>query len=122
MLFDRVFLYLNTATTIAAVMSPLGRNSSGKRARSPKIKRIRLLAIISLTYSKYQVIKTEADASQRRKKSQMLRQKSIMIPEIRARHKLFNLFLDSLPPEKLLKTNCEDFCIFSKDNLLAELI
>ena len=41
-LFDRVFLYLNTATTIAAVMSPLGRNSSGKRARSPKIKRIRL--------------------------------------------------------------------------------
>ena len=39
-----------------------------------------------------------------------------MIPEIRARHKLVNLFLDSLPPEKLLKTNCEDFCIFSKDN------
>ena len=34
-LFDRVFVYLNTATTIAAVMSPSGRNSSGKRARSP---------------------------------------------------------------------------------------
>jgi hypothetical protein len=41
LLFDRVFLYLNTTTTIA-VMSPSGRNSSGKRARSPKRKRIRL--------------------------------------------------------------------------------
>ncbi len=37
-LFDRVFLYLNTATTIAAVIRTLGRNSSGKRARSPKVK------------------------------------------------------------------------------------
>ena len=34
-LFDRVFVYLNTATTIAAVMRSLGRNLSGKRARSP---------------------------------------------------------------------------------------
>jgi len=39
-------------------MSPLERNSSGKLDQSPKKKRIRLLAIISITYSKYQVIKT----------------------------------------------------------------
>ena len=37
-LFDRVFVYLNAATTIAAVMRTQGRNSSGKRARSPKKK------------------------------------------------------------------------------------
>ena len=42
LLFVHVFIHLNTATTIAAVMSPSGRNSSGKRARSPKRKRIRL--------------------------------------------------------------------------------
>ena len=35
-LFDRVFVYLNSATTIEAVMRTQGRNSSGKRARSPK--------------------------------------------------------------------------------------
>ena len=35
-LFDCVF---NTATTIAAVMRTQGRNSSGKRARSPKRKK-----------------------------------------------------------------------------------
>ena len=35
MLFDRVFVYLNSATTIEAVMRTKGRNSSGKRARSP---------------------------------------------------------------------------------------
>ena len=36
MLVDCVFIFLNTATTIAAVMRRLRRNSSGKRARSPK--------------------------------------------------------------------------------------
>ena len=39
MLVDCVFVFLNTATTIAAVMRTLGRNSSGKRARSPKRKK-----------------------------------------------------------------------------------
>ena len=39
-----------------------------------------------------------------------------MIPEIRARHELLNLFLNRLPPEELLKTNREDFGIFGKDN------
>jgi len=56
-LFDRVFIYLNTATMIAVVKT-WGRNSSGKLDQSPKKKRIRLLAIISVTYSKYQDIKT----------------------------------------------------------------
>ena len=37
-LFDSVFVYLDSATTIEAVMRTLGRNSSGKRARSPKEK------------------------------------------------------------------------------------
>ena len=46
----------------------------------------------------------------------LLRQKVIMIPEIRTRHKLLNLFLNRLPPEELLKTNREDFAIFGKDN------
>lgn len=41
-LFDLVSVYYNTATTIAAAMSPLGRKSSGKCARSSKRKRIRL--------------------------------------------------------------------------------
>ena len=39
-----------------------------------------------------------------------------MIPKIRARHKLLNLFLYRLPPEELLKTNRKDFGIFGKDN------
>ena len=34
--FDSVFINLNSATTIEAVMRTKGRNSSGKRARSPK--------------------------------------------------------------------------------------
>ena len=39
-----------------------------------------------------------------------------MIPEIRTRHKLLDLLRYRLPAEELLKTNCEDFGIFGKDN------
>lgn len=46
----------------------------------------------------------------------MFLQKNIVIPKIRTRHELLNLFLDRLPPEELLKTNREDFGIFRKDN------
>lgn len=46
----------------------------------------------------------------------MFLQKNIVIPKIRTRHELLNLFLDRLPPEELLKTNSEDFGIFGKDN------
>jgi hypothetical protein len=37
--FDSVFVYLDSATTIEAVMRTQGRNLSGKRARSPKEKK-----------------------------------------------------------------------------------
>ena len=50
------------------------------------------------------------------KKLLLLCQKSIMIPEIRTRHKLLDLLRYRLPAEELLKTNCEDFGIFGKDN------
>ena len=59
MLFDRVFLYLNTATTIAAVMRTLGRNPSGKRARSPR-KKLDFKPSLVTRNIRYQVIKTMA--------------------------------------------------------------
>ena len=43
-------------------------------------------------------------------------QKSIMIPKIRARHKLLYLFCYRLPTEELLKTNREDFGVLGNNN------
>ena len=58
-LFDCVFVFLNTATTIAAVMRTLGRNLSGKRARSPPKKRSREI-LFRKSYAFYSECKTKS--------------------------------------------------------------